>query len=78
MQGNDEVEAARRAPGPEQRENAKMTLNAHLAELERRHHALDAEIEEAMKHNSVDDAEIVELKRKKLHLKDEIERLKHG
>ena len=54
-----------------------MTIQARLAELERRHHALEKEIAEALKHKSTDDLEIVELKRQKLHLKDEIERLRH-
>jgi hypothetical protein len=40
-----------------------MMIQAHLAEIERRHHALEKQIAEAMKHNSVDDLELVELKR---------------
>ncbi|HEU4359549.1 MAG TPA: DUF465 domain-containing protein [Xanthobacteraceae bacterium] len=52
-----------------------MSLEAHLAELERRHRALDAEIAEARSHPSVDDLQIVELKRRKLLVKDEIARL---
>jgi hypothetical protein len=55
-----------------------MTTQAHLAELDRRRLALKEQIEEALKHKSVDDLEIVELKRQKLHLKDEIERLTHS
>jgi hypothetical protein len=55
-----------------------MTDQDHLAELKQRHHALEKEIAEVLKHKSADDLEIVELKRKKLHLKDEIERLQHG
>ena len=51
-----------------------MTIEAHLAELERRHQALDDEIAEAIAHNSTGDLEIAELKRQKLQLKDEIER----
>jgi hypothetical protein len=54
-----------------------MTIKAHLAELERRHHALEAAIHDALTHKSSEDLEIVELKRQKLHLKDEIERLQH-
>jgi hypothetical protein len=54
-----------------------MTIQAHLAEVERRHHAIEKEIADALKHKSVDDLELVELKRQKLHLKDEIERLRH-
>ena len=54
-----------------------MTIQAHLAEMERRHQAIEKEIAEALKHKSVDDLELVELKRQKLHLKDGIERLRH-
>ena len=54
-----------------------MTIQAHLAEIKRRHHVLEREISEALKHKSVDDLELVGLKRQKLHLKDEIERLRH-
>jgi hypothetical protein len=55
-----------------------MTIQARVAELEQRHHALEKKIAEALKHNSIDDLEIVELKRQKLQVKDEIERLQHG
>ena len=54
-----------------------MTMQAHLVELERRHQALEDKIAEALTHSSSDDLEIVEMKRQKLHLKDEIERLRH-
>ena len=53
-----------------------MTMQTHLAELERRHHALEKEIEEAMHHPGIDTLALTELKRRKLSLKDEIERLK--
>ncbi len=52
-----------------------MSMQTHLAELERRHRALEAEINEARAHPSIDDLEIVELKRRKLLVKDEIARL---
>jgi hypothetical protein len=61
-----------------------MTIKAHLAELERRHKALEHEIAEALTHSSIDDLKITELKRRKLMLKrrklilkDEIERVRH-
>jgi hypothetical protein len=54
-----------------------MTIQAHIAELERRHQVLDDEIAEALTHSSSDDLKIAELKRQKLHLKDEIERLRN-
>jgi hypothetical protein len=53
-----------------------MSIDAHLAELERRHRALEAELNEARSHPSIDDLEIVELKRRKLLVKDEIARLR--
>jgi hypothetical protein len=53
-----------------------MSLQTHLAELELRHQALENELNEAQHHPSVDDLKILELKRRKLHLKDEIERLR--
>ena len=52
-----------------------MCIEAHLAELERRHRALEAEINEARAHPSIDDLQIVALKRRKLLVKDEIARL---
>jgi hypothetical protein len=51
-----------------------MTVKVHLAELERQHKALEDEIAEAMAHSSTDNLKIAELKRRKLQLKDEIER----
>lgn len=54
-----------------------MTFKVHVAELERQHHTLEKRIADALKHKSTNDLAIVELKRQKLHLKDEIERLKH-
>ena len=54
-----------------------MTTQAHLAELARQHTALEREITEALAHSSTDDLKIGELKRRKLILKDEIERVRH-
>ena len=53
-----------------------MSIQAHLAELERRHQALEEEITEALAHPSTDDLKIAELKRRKLQVKDEIARLR--
>ena len=55
----------------------EMTIKAHLAELERQHKALEHELAEALAHSSTDDLKIMELKRRKLTLKDEIERVRH-
>ncbi len=52
-----------------------MSIQANLAELERRHQALEAEINDAQAHPSVDGLQIVQLKRRKLQVKDEIARL---
>lgn len=54
-----------------------MSLQAHLGELNAKHKALEAELADAMNHPASSDAEIAELKRKKLKLKDEISRLEH-
>ena len=55
-----------------------MTIQAHLVELERKHKLLENELHDALVHLSTDDLRIVELKRRKLMVKDHIERLKHG
>ena len=47
-----------------------------MCAVERRHHALETEIEEALNHPSTDTLALTELKRRKLQLKDEIARLK--
>ncbi len=53
-----------------------MSLQAHVAELERRHQALEKELREEMTRPSSNDVRVADLKRRKLHLKDEIARLK--
>lgn len=53
-----------------------MSLASHLAELERKHGDIDREIDEALASPSTDDLEIVKLKRRKLAIKDQMERLK--
>ena len=54
-----------------------MAIQAHLVELERKHKLLETDLHEALLHLSTDDLEIVELKRRKLMVKDQIERLRH-
>ena len=56
---------------------SQMTTKERLAELEMQHKALEHEIAEALGQSSIDDLKIKELKRRKLMLKDEIERLRH-
>ena len=53
-----------------------MSLEAHIRELESRHRRLDEQIASMMNHPSVDDLEIKRLKLEKLHIKEEIERLR--
>jgi hypothetical protein len=53
-----------------------MTIESHLATLVKKHGALETEIAEAMTHPSIKNISLIDLKRKKLHLKEEIERIK--
>ena len=55
-----------------------MSLQSHLAELQKKHQALEEQINDCLVHPATDDLKLVELKRKKLQLKDEIERLRHN
>jgi hypothetical protein len=52
-----------------------MSLQTHLSQLARKHEALEREIQEAIHRPSSSDQQIAELKRRKLLLKDEINRL---
>jgi hypothetical protein len=53
-----------------------MTVQSHIDELERRHAELEKELEDALAHPAVDSLAVSDLKRRKLHLKDEIARLR--
>ncbi len=53
-----------------------MSMTAHLAELERKHQALDKKIADELAHPNKDTVKIAALKRQKLSLKDEISRLR--
>ncbi len=55
-----------------------MSLQNHLSELERRHTALDREIEKELVHPGSDETKVAALKRRKLLLKDEIAKLRSG
>jgi hypothetical protein len=55
-----------------------MSLDSHLSELVRRHQAIDSAIASEETHPGTDSTRIHELKRKKLQLKDEIEKVKQG
>jgi hypothetical protein len=52
-----------------------MSIQEHLVELEAQHRALENQLSDALKHRSTDDTKIAELKRRKLHVKDEIARM---
>ncbi len=53
-----------------------MSLFAHIEELIEKHQTLQRQIEEEMNHPLVDSLKLSELKRKKLRLKEKIEKLK--
>ena len=53
-----------------------MSLASHLAELQKRHGEIEQRIAEAQASPSTDDVEIVAMKRRKLALKDQIQRLR--
>lgn len=55
-----------------------MSLQTHLSQLVRKHEALEREIHEAIHRPSSSDQHIAELKRRKLQLKDEMNRLQAG
>jgi hypothetical protein len=54
----------------------RMTIQAHIASLEKKHGALEEELESILASPSSDDREIADLKRRKLRLKDELQRLR--
>jgi hypothetical protein len=53
-----------------------MTTEGHIAALERRHRELERQIDDEMTHLSHDDMMIAALKRRKLEIKDELQKLK--
>lgn len=53
-----------------------MGLESHIQELSDKHHKLDEQIHEELLRPAPDDLMISELKKRKLRLKEEIERLK--
>lgn len=52
-----------------------MSVSSHLDELRRKHAVLEQKIESEVRSPGSDDLQISELKREKLRLKEEIERL---
>jgi hypothetical protein len=55
-----------------------MSLEGHLIELQRRHEALKKEIEQERRYPRIDESKLLELKRKKLQVKDAIAKLCQG
>ncbi len=53
-----------------------MAIDARLSELNARHRSLDKAIEAELSHPSSDSLTLVELKRRKLRLKEQIEGLR--
>jgi hypothetical protein len=52
-----------------------MSIESHIAELEKKHRAIEKEIEMELLHPNSDDTKVSSLKRKKLRIKDEMVRL---
>ena len=54
-----------------------MSLSSHLQELRKKHQDLEQEVEAAQRSPAFDDLQLTALKKEKLKLKEEIERLSH-
>jgi hypothetical protein len=52
-----------------------MSLSSHLQELRNKHDTLSQEVEQAQRSPAFEDIQITALKRQKLKIKEEIERL---
>ncbi len=52
-----------------------MNLSSHVEELKKKHQSLAQKVEEVQRAPGSDDLEIAELKKKKLRIKEKIERL---
>lgn len=55
-----------------------MSLSSHLQELRRKHDALSAKVEQEQRSPASDDLKIAELKRQKMRLKEEMQRIGHA
>ena len=53
-----------------------MNIESHITELEEKHQRLEAEIQEELTHPGSDTLHITELKREKLRVKDQLEKLR--
>jgi hypothetical protein len=54
-----------------------MGLESHIQELSDKHHKLDEQIQDELHRPHPDDLLLSDLKKRKLRLQEEIERLKH-
>jgi len=54
-----------------------MAVQSHIDSLKDRHQELEIKLDELMSMASVDEANIADIKRKKLKIKDRIEQLQH-
>ena len=52
-----------------------MSMNSHLQELRRKHQTLSEKVEEAQRSPGSNDLEVAAMKKQKLRLKEEMERL---
>lgn len=52
-----------------------MSLSSHLTELKKKHQHLSMQVEDAQRSPGVDGLQVVDLKKQKLKIKEEIERL---
>jgi hypothetical protein len=73
LQGDRRIAAE--SPSTQTSKENFMAASEYLARLLRRHRGLEDELAEALQHPSVGDFTLVELKRRKLRLKDQIARL---
>ncbi|WP_114287459.1 YdcH family protein [Candidatus Halocynthiibacter alkanivorans] len=55
-----------------------MNLGSHLQELKRKHLTLSEQVETEQRSPASDDLQIADMKKKKLRLKEEIERIEHA
>jgi hypothetical protein len=55
-----------------------MGLESHILELSDKHRKIDEDLHEELLRPYPDDVRVVELKKRKLRLKEEIERLRHA
>ncbi len=55
-----------------------MTMSSHLQELRKKHQSLSERVELEQRSPATDDLQIAEMKKQKLRLKEQIERLSHA